>query len=120
MLKESQQIIYKRNGSLVSRLANGDVDNHGLRMLMYIRLAQPFVMEGNRLGIPTSNGKVYNTSEVTEVTVGENKIRCKTRNSLYEIEYAGINLSQILKDGPGNGVNRTNNTDIIPYFPGSK
>jgi len=117
MLNKTQEIIYKRNGNIFSKLTSENIDDLNLKIMMYIRNYQPFVKPNDRLGIPTMNGKVLNTSKITSIDRKKNEMICKTRNSVYEIEYKNINLERILEDGPGEGVNKETPTNIIPYFP---
>ena len=117
MLKEEQEVIYRKNGNLFSKLTSKNIDDLNLNIIIYVRHYQPFVKLGDRLGIPTMNGKVLNTSKIVNIERKKNEIICKTHNSGYIIEYKNINLEKVLENGPGEGVNKGSITEIIPYFP---
>lgn len=119
MLTENQEIIYRRNGSEISRLTKDDHIDDELfhpNLAAYIRYYQPFTKEGNQLTIPEcQEKKIIKTSLIEHVERKNNTLVVKTLNSSYEIEYKGIDLKKILEDGKFSGVNKSEGNEIAPF-----
>lgn len=113
MLTENQEIIYRKNGSEIGRITSESELPESF--LGYIRYYQPFTKKGCILAIPKGRQEIR-TSKVTDVKRKENVLVVKTLNSVYEIEYKGINLERVLKDGEFKGVNKSEGTKIT-LFP---
>ena len=120
MLTQNQEIIYRRNGVEISRLTADNCNNEELlpsNLAAYIRYYQPFTKEDNLLTIPKcQEKKVIKTSLIEHVKRKDNILVVKTLNSVYEIEYKGIDLKKILEDGSFKGVNKSEG-DGIAQFP---
>lgn len=111
MLPSCQKIVYYRNGKEISMLTKDSSIPLGL--WQYIRYNQPFISEGDTLSLPLPNREVWKTSIVTKVKSEGNVLVVTTRNSVYRIEYIGIDLQKVLTDGEFEGVN----SDDDALFP---
>lgn len=117
MLTKNQEIIYRKNGSEIGRITRENSEEFPLTLAQYVRDYQPFTSKGNRLSIPENADRIIRTSEVDTVKRDGNTLIVKTLNSVYEIEYKGINLERLLKDGQFKGVNQSKDGVTPALFP---
>jgi hypothetical protein len=119
MLTENQEIIYRKNGDEISRITKDNFKEFPSSVLQYVRHYQPFTKETNSLSIPViQRGSIISTSEVQNVERKGNTLFVSTLNSLYEIEYKGIDLERVLADDKLGGINEPIDRIIPPNFPG--
>lgn len=122
MLKESQKIIYRRNGKEIAKITSETPLNiMGRGLIGYIRFYQPFTKPGWKLNIPVRGEKgemrELMTTKARYVTRKDNTLVVETKNSTYEIQYEGIDLEKVLNDGEWCGVNKDTDDWSVREFP---
>ncbi|MDD5741677.1 MAG: hypothetical protein PHH54_06870 [Candidatus Nanoarchaeia archaeon] len=116
MLNENQSIIYRKDGSEISRITKKDLEEFPLGLAQYIRSYQPFSKKSNILTIP-KKGREIRTTEIQNVERKDNLLFVKTLNSVYEIEYKGIDLERVLADNQFEGINKSADGITPAKFP---
>lgn len=105
ILKECQEIAYGKNGEIKYRLTSDTVANLIVAHRHNIRYEQPFTGSGEMVMIPLGS-RTTETARVTEVKRDGNILVLRTGSSgEYTIEYRGIDLEKVLKDGRDKGIN---------------
>ncbi|MFA5175807.1 MAG: hypothetical protein WC413_00920 [Candidatus Nanoarchaeia archaeon] len=114
LLGKDQKIVYYRNGEKISEVLP-ETKTH-INYTQYLRYFQPFTEKGNFLTIRDfENNKEWITSRIEDVQQVNNSLNIKTKNSQYVVEYVGIDLEKMLKDGKFKGVN--DSTSFCSQFP---
>ncbi len=117
-LQDNQEIIYYTvNGHIFSRLMPGKGSGLDILIAQYIRNDQPFIEPGHLLSIPIGRDQIVRTQAVQTVTREGNSLVFETKEGQYRIEYRGIDIESMLKNGAYDGVNSifSSKEEVIPF-----
>ena len=109
-LAKGQSIVFKKGDVILFVLSQGTISSVDSQDLFYVRHIAPFTEVGENVNyiLKQVGEKVVHitTSPVVVKTIQDRSIIFKTENSVYTMEFIGIDIGLMIHSGKDRGVNR--------------